>query len=88
MNVSMTPELEAYIHKSVKSGLYQSASEFMREAVRLMHHREKMRKKKLRELDEKIQIGLDQFERGEFLTETEFKKDMANFRKKILSKRG
>jgi len=38
-NISLTPELELYAKSQVSSGLYNSVSEFMREAVRL--HREK-----------------------------------------------
>ena len=38
-NISLTPELERYAKDQVSSGLYNSVSEFMREAVRL--HREK-----------------------------------------------
>ena len=38
-NISLTPELEIYAKNQVSSGLYNSVSEFMREAVRL--HREK-----------------------------------------------
>jgi len=38
-NISLTPELELYAKNQVASGLYNSVSEFMREAVRL--HREK-----------------------------------------------
>ena len=37
-NISLTPELELYAKNQVASGLYNSVSEFMREAVRL--HRE------------------------------------------------
>ncbi len=34
MNISLTPELEEYINNKVKSGLYSSASEVVREALR------------------------------------------------------
>ena len=37
MNVSITPELEAFVQAKVKSGMYQSASELFREALRLLH---------------------------------------------------
>lgn len=40
MNVSLTPELEKYIRRKVASGLYNNASEVMREAVRLLMSRE------------------------------------------------
>ena len=36
MNVSLTPHLEALVQRKVESGLYGSASEVMREALRLL----------------------------------------------------
>lgn len=36
MNVNLTPQLEALVKQKVASGLYSSASEVVREALRLM----------------------------------------------------
>ena len=36
MNVSLTPQLEEWGKRKVESGLYCSASEVMREALRLL----------------------------------------------------
>lgn len=40
MNVSLTPALEKYIRRRVSSGLYNNASEVIREALRLLIERE------------------------------------------------
>ncbi len=40
-NVSLTPELEAFIDSTVASGRYRSASEVVRAALRLLHERER-----------------------------------------------
>ena len=40
MNVSLTPELEALVNDKVRSGLYQTASEVVREALRLLKLRD------------------------------------------------
>jgi len=40
MNVSLTPELEKYVRRKVASGLYNNASELIREALRLLVERE------------------------------------------------
>jgi antitoxin ParD1/3/4 len=40
MNVSLTPELDALVQRKVASGLYNSASEVVREALRAQYLRE------------------------------------------------
>jgi len=42
MNVSLTPELEKYVLKKVASGMYQTASEVVRESLRMHREREKL----------------------------------------------
>jgi antitoxin ParD1/3/4 len=43
-NVSLTPELEAFIDSTVASGRYRSASEVVRAALRLLSEREQRMK--------------------------------------------
>jgi antitoxin ParD1/3/4 len=64
MNVSLTPELEQMIHKKVESGLYLSASEVVREALRLLEERDTLQAMKFEEIRKEIQIGIDQAVRG------------------------
>jgi putative addiction module CopG family antidote len=40
MNISLTPELEKYVRHKVASGLYNNASEVIREALRVLLARE------------------------------------------------
>lgn len=42
MNVSLTPELEEFVNQKVQSGRYSTASEVIREGLRLLEHREKV----------------------------------------------
>jgi antitoxin ParD1/3/4 len=65
MNVSLTPELEQLIHKKVETGLYLSASEVVREALRLLEERDKFQAMRFEEVRKEIQIGIDQADRGE-----------------------
>ena len=65
MNVSLTPELEQLIHKKVETGLYLSASEVVREALRLLEERDKLQAMRFEEVRREIQIGIDQAGRGE-----------------------
>jgi antitoxin ParD1/3/4 len=61
MNVSLTPELERLVNEKVDSGLYQTASEVVREALRLLKDRDHARQ----QLRADVQAGLDQLTRGE-----------------------
>lgn len=65
MNVSLTPELETLVQDKVQSGLYTSASEVVREALRLLHDRDAVQQQRLAELRREIAVGLDQLNRGE-----------------------
>ena len=85
MNVSLTPELERLIHKKVESGLYLSASEVVREALRLLDERDKLQALKQEELRREIQIGIDQADRGELLDGTEV---FEKLRTKVRAKSG
>ena len=65
MHVSLTPHLEELVRNKVKSGLYNSASEVVREALRLMDDRDRVREMRLEDLRKEIQISIDQADRGE-----------------------
>ena len=59
MNVNLSPQLEAMVKAKVASGRYTSASEVVREALRLMEHQDQLRDLQLQELRRAIQDGLD-----------------------------
>jgi|SRR5947208_12710586 antitoxin ParD1/3/4 len=65
MNVHLTRELEELIQKKVESGRYNSASEVMREALRLMEQRDEFLALRKEEVRQKIDEGLDSLARGE-----------------------
>jgi antitoxin ParD1/3/4 len=65
MNISLPPQLEKFVKRKVASGKYGSASEVIREALRLMDEVEKERKAQLEELRREIQVGIDEADRGE-----------------------
>ena len=43
MNVSLTPELENFVQGKVSSGLYNNASEVVREGLRLLKEQDEVR---------------------------------------------
>jgi antitoxin ParD1/3/4 len=63
VNVSLTSELENYVKDKVATGMYNSASEVMREALRLMEERDAMQAARLEALQREISKGLDSLER-------------------------
>jgi antitoxin ParD1/3/4 len=67
MNVSLTPELEAFVNARVASGRYQSASEVVRAGLRLLEVDEQEREVALAEVRAKIAVGVEQARRGELL---------------------
>ncbi|OUC13737.1 MAG: CopG family transcriptional regulator [Alkalinema sp. CACIAM 70d] len=66
MNVSLTKELEQYVQSKVDSGLYHSASEVIREGLRLLKDRDNLQEMQLVALRQDLQQAVDQADRGEF----------------------
>ncbi len=65
MNVSLTPQLEKLVAGKVRGGLYNSASEVVREALRLLHERDQVREQHLAELRKQVAVGIEQADRGQ-----------------------
>ena len=65
MNVSLTRELGRLVQGKVQSGRYLSASEVVREALRLLEERDQLRDLKLQELRKFVAVGMEQADRGE-----------------------
>jgi antitoxin ParD1/3/4 len=59
MNISLTPQLEALVKNKVESGLYGSASEVMRDALRLLEVRDRRQLLHAEELRAEIKKGLN-----------------------------
>jgi antitoxin ParD1/3/4 len=57
MHVSLTPQLEELVKEKVASGLYNNASEVIRETLRLMHQQDAVYKLKLERLRELLIEG-------------------------------
>jgi antitoxin ParD1/3/4 len=58
MNISLNPHFEELVKGKVQSGLYNSVSEVMREALRLLEERDQLRDLRLEELRSEIQKGI------------------------------
>ncbi len=72
MNVSLTQELEKLVQEKVQSGMYYSASEVIREALRLLQERDELRRQRIQAAREQINRGIEQLDRGDGIDGVEF----------------
>lgn len=93
MNVSLTPELEEMISRKVKSGMYSSASEVIRESLRRMFKEDEPNKRvttdeqrqQMENLRQEVMKGYEQIRKGESIVVDV--NDLDNFAEDII-KRG
>lgn len=65
MNISLTPQLENFVKQKVSTGMYNSVSEVIREALRLLEEKEVLKAMKLEALKADIQDGIDSLDSGQ-----------------------
>lgn len=65
MNVSLTPELEKFVADKVESGRYNSASEVVREALRLLEEHEQARAAQLAAFHQELSQRMAALDGGE-----------------------
>jgi antitoxin ParD1/3/4 len=82
MNVSLTPELEQLVAEKVESGRYTSASEVIREALRLLEEHDQLKQQRIAQVREKIDRGLRQLDAGEGITAQEARERLRRGRRK------
>lgn len=66
MNISLTPTLEKFVQDKVASGLYNSVSEVIREALRLLASKEGISQERLTQLNKDIEDGWNDLENGNY----------------------
>lgn len=66
MNISLTPTLEKFVQDKVASGLYNSVSEVIREALRLLASKEGISQERLAQLNRDIEEGWNDLENGNY----------------------
>jgi antitoxin ParD1/3/4 len=65
MNVSLTPELDKFVAGKVESGRYTSASEVVREALRLLEEHDQVRSAQIAVFNRELGSRLASLDRGE-----------------------
>ncbi len=83
MNVSLTPELENLVNEQVKSGLYNSASEVIRESLRLFKEQLILKDIRRNELRREIMLGVEAIRNGDYV-ELKSPQDYEDFAEKII----
>jgi len=71
MNVSLTPELEKFVSTKVESGRYNSASEVVREALRLLEEHDEARATQLTLFNQELGRRLGALDRGQHIEPAE-----------------
>jgi antitoxin ParD1/3/4 len=66
MNVSLTPELETLVNEKVKSGNYNSASEVVREALRLLKEHDDLKRICREDVRREVIKGVDEIKNGQY----------------------
>ncbi len=87
INVSLPPELEARVRQRVESGMYGSASEVIREALRLFEAYEQVKTAKLDSLRLDIAKGLNDAKNGH-VNEVDFESMKQQGRKLLRARKG
>jgi antitoxin ParD1/3/4 len=77
LNVSLTPQLEKFVQARVESGRYQTASEVVREGLRLLEQQERNREQSFKALKRKLARGAAQAEKGELVDGELYLHDLA-----------
>lgn len=67
VDISLNDEDRHFLEEAVKSGRFDSESEVIAEALSEFRIREAIRAEKIGELRAKVQVGIEQADRGEFV---------------------
>ena len=84
MNVSLTPKLEKFVTKKVQSGRYQTASEVVREGLRLLEEHDRRKAFSFSsqdDLEDKLIEGLESGSAGKMSS-----KDWAMLKRRVKAK--
>jgi len=66
MNINLGPQWAEFIDKRLKSGRYLSASEVVREGLRLLHEKEQLQELRLEQLRREVGKGIGSLDQGDY----------------------
>lgn len=82
MTIVLQPEQERLIVEAIKSGAYNTPEQVVARALEILCAEDEWLLETRQQVHEKIERGLEQFERGEFYSAEESRSDMEK-RKKV-----
>ncbi len=77
-NINLTDHYDGFVAEQLETGRYQNASEVVRAALSLMQQKNAEDEAKLEALRREVMIGVDEYERGEYI-ELHTKEDRDRF---------
>jgi len=87
LNVSLTPELDHFVHDRVAKGRYQTASEVVRQGLRLLEPQERENELALAAVKAKLARGAAQADRGQLVDPNDTLKKIAALKRKRAAKK-
>lgn len=85
MNISLTEPMEEFVRQKVETGDYETASEVVRDALRLLKQRDEVWKADVRS---KIKKGMDSIRAERTVSSEEAKAEMTAFKQQWKKNRG
>ncbi|HEX4797173.1 MAG TPA: type II toxin-antitoxin system ParD family antitoxin [Humisphaera sp.] len=82
MNVSLTPQLAKFVERRVATGRYHTASEVVREGLRLLETQERDQDEAFKSLKAKLAHAAAQAERGELVDPDQVLRKIEQLKKK------
>ena len=67
VTITLQDKAQSFLEEAVNSGRYITQSEVVAEALAELEVREEIRKRRFADLKAKIQVGIDQADRGDFV---------------------
>ena len=64
MDISLTPQIIAWITEKVSQGMYNSSSEVIAEGIRLLKRQEEQQQSMINDLRQDILVGITQLDTG------------------------
>ena len=87
LNVSLTPELGKFVRSRVATGRYHTASEVIREGLRLLKVQERERDEAFKSLKAKLQKAAAQAEWGELIHPDEVLKTIERLKRERVARK-